>query len=90
MPIVPPGGWEHDTAGRLVPSWPAPVHDGVAPYRPQPADGDDYTFAPLIPRQWVPISEHNETLARLAALEKAVAELWAILIKSKREDQRIP
>lgn len=45
---------------------------------------------PEIPRQWVPVAEHDEVLARLAKLEREVAELWSIIIESGREDKRTP
>ena len=49
MPIAPIEGWVMDMDGRMIPGTP----------RPTPADGDDYTYKPpLIPAQWVPVTEY--------------------------------
>lgn len=69
-----------DLDGRMIPNTPS-----TSAAAPQPADGDDYAYrGPLIPRQWVPVSEHDALLARVSELEGQVAELWSILIESGR------
>lgn len=46
------------------------------PSAPIPADGDDYTYKPpLIPAQWVPVTEYHELVKTVERLSERVAEL---------------
>jgi hypothetical protein len=45
-------------------------------YFPIPADGDNYAYTPpqILP-QWVPVTEYQDLLCRIEALERQVAAL---------------
>lgn len=55
------------------------------PSAPTPADGDDYTYKPpLIPAQWVPVTEYRQLVATVAQQERRIAALEALL---ERQDE---
>lgn len=55
------------------------------PSVPIPADGDDYTYKPpLIPSQWVPVTEYRHLVATVAQQERRIAALEALL---ERQDE---
>lgn len=59
-----------DMDGRMIPGAPRPI----------PADGDDYTYRPpLIPAQWVPVTEYRHLVATVAQQERRIAALEALL-----------
>lgn len=54
----------------------------LRPLAGAPADGDNYSYfprqthtPPLIPRQWVPVAEYNELVARVAELEERIGRI---------------
>lgn len=71
MPISPTDGWVMDMGGRVIPGTPS-----TSAPTPIPADGDDYAYrGPLIPRQWVPVSEHDELVREVDMLKRQVERL---------------